>query len=106
MAELAPPATMKTPVRAGRSRSGRTAARPGSASQELFSKENATLVFINTRNPGCPCVVRLDIFVENGHKVSYYFGAMQGSIHSPVDIHRCARLFTSARQRDSKVSVF
>jgi len=40
MAELAPPATMKTPVRAGRSRSGRTAARPGPASQEVFSKES------------------------------------------------------------------
>ena len=34
MAELAPPATMKTPVRAG------LRARPGPASQELFSKEH------------------------------------------------------------------
>ena len=37
MAELAPPATMKTPVRAG------LRARPGSASQELFSDETVTL---------------------------------------------------------------
>ena len=40
MAELAPPATMKSRVRAARSRGGRTAGRPGLASQELFSKES------------------------------------------------------------------
>ena len=40
MAELAPTGTMKTPVRAGQSRSGRTAARPGPASQELSSEES------------------------------------------------------------------
>ena len=34
MAELAPPATMKTPVRAA------LRGRPGLASQELFSKES------------------------------------------------------------------
>ena len=34
MAELAPPATMKTPVRAG------LRARPGPASQELFAKKS------------------------------------------------------------------
>jgi len=42
MAELPPPATMKGPVRAARSRSGRTAGRPGSASQEFFSEELET----------------------------------------------------------------
>jgi len=39
MAELPPPATMKGPVWAARSRSGRTADRTGSASQEFFSEE-------------------------------------------------------------------
>ena len=38
MAELAQPAIMKSPVRAARSRSGRTAHRPGLASRELFLK--------------------------------------------------------------------
>ena len=33
-------ATMKSPVRAARSRSGRTAGRLGPASQELFSEES------------------------------------------------------------------
>jgi|SRR5215471_13337509 len=43
MAKLAPPATMKSPVRAARSRSGRTAGSRGPTSQELFSEEQGFL---------------------------------------------------------------
>jgi hypothetical protein len=39
MEELVLSATMKGPVRAARSRSGRTAGRPGMASQEFISEE-------------------------------------------------------------------
>ena len=53
-------ATMKSPVRAARSRSGRTAGRHGPASQELFSEECpdkcTTLPALGFDNYLCSCV--------------------------------------------------
>jgi hypothetical protein len=39
MPKLSPPKTMKSPVRAARSRSGRTAGRPGTIIRGTFSEE-------------------------------------------------------------------
>jgi len=64
-AEASAARNMKTPVRAARSRSGRTAGRPGPASQELFSEERDSPVhpIRQSLTGGCP---RRNELIERG----------------------------------------